>query len=146
MSAVRGGFRVGAGTGAPPLRLRFLVDNALPPRLADLLLATGHDAVHVRAYDMHAAQDEQIVARAIQEDRIVVSADSDFSAILAAQDAGRQSFILFREPDLMIASDYFDHMAPALPMLGPELAAGCVAVFRRGRLRIRRLPFSDNER
>ena len=39
-----------------------------------------------------------------------------------------------------------DLMAPALPILEPELAAGCVAVFRRGRLRIRRLPFSDQDR
>ena len=125
--------------------MRFLVDNALPPGLADLLRDAGHDAVHVRAYGMQAAKDEQIVARAVQEDRIVVSADSDFSAILAAQEAERPSFILFREPDLMIADDYLHLMAPAFPILEPELAAGCVAVFRRGRLRIRRLPFSDKE-
>jgi predicted nuclease of predicted toxin-antitoxin system len=60
--------------------LRFLIDNALPPRLADLLVAAGHDAVHVRTYGMHAARDEEILARALTEDRIVVSADTDFSA------------------------------------------------------------------
>ena len=67
--------------------MRFLIDNALPPRLADLFVAAGHDAVHVRAYAMQAARDEEILARALTEDRIVVSADSDFSAILAAQEA-----------------------------------------------------------
>jgi predicted nuclease of predicted toxin-antitoxin system len=122
--------------------LRFLIDNALPPQLADLLLASGHDAVHVRAYGMQAEKDERIVARALDEDRIVVSADSDFSTILAIRDAERPSFILFREPDLMVARDYFDVLLPALPALESELAAGCVAVFRRGRLRVRRLPFS----
>ncbi len=122
--------------------MRFLVDNALPPGVADLLRGDGHDAVHVRAYGMQAAKDEEIVERAAQEDRIIVSADSDFSAILAAQEAERPSFILFREPDLTVAGDYFHVMAPALPMLEPELAAGCVAVFRRGRLRVRRLPFA----
>jgi hypothetical protein len=30
----------------------------------------------------------------------------------------------------------------ALPILEPELAGGCVAVFRNGRLRVRKLPFS----
>jgi predicted nuclease of predicted toxin-antitoxin system len=122
--------------------VRFLIDNALPPQLADLLLTAGFDAVHVRAYGMQASKDEDIVVRAVQKDRIVVSADSDFSAILAAQEAERPSFILFREPDLMVASDYFDALFPALPILESELAAGCVAVFRRGRLRVRRLPFS----
>jgi predicted nuclease of predicted toxin-antitoxin system len=57
--------------------LRFLIGNALPPRLAALLVAAGHDAAHVRAYGMQAAADEEILARALDEDRIVVSADSD---------------------------------------------------------------------
>jgi predicted nuclease of predicted toxin-antitoxin system len=47
--------------------LRFLIDNALPPRLAELLSAAGHDAVHVRTYGMHAAKDEEILARAHDE-------------------------------------------------------------------------------
>ena len=122
--------------------MKFLVDNALPPRLADLLLAAGYDAVHVRAYGMQAAEDERILARALDEDRIVVSADSDFGAILAAQEAERPSFILFRETNLLAARDYMDMLLPALPMLEPELLAGCVAVFRNNRLRVRRLPLS----
>jgi predicted nuclease of predicted toxin-antitoxin system len=38
---------------------------------------------------MHAARDEEILARALEEDRIVVSADSDFGAILAAREVPR---------------------------------------------------------
>lgn len=90
---------------------------------------------------MRAAKDQEILARALTEDRIVVSADSDFSAILAAQEAIRPSFILFREPNLMRADDYINLLVPALQVLEPELMSGCVAVFRRGRLRVRRLPF-----
>jgi len=91
---------------------------------------------------MHAASDEAILANALSEDRIVVSADSDFSAILAAQEAERPSFILFREPNLLVARDYIDMLLPSLPVLEPERLAGCVAVFRKGRLRVRKLPFS----
>jgi hypothetical protein len=72
----------------------------------------------------------------------VISADSDISAILAAQEAERPSFILFRGPNLLAARDYIDMLLPALPMLEPELLAGCVAVFRKGRLRVRKPPFS----
>ena len=122
--------------------MRFLIDNALPPTLADLLRAAGYDAVHVRAYGMHAAKDEEILKRALAEDRIVVSADSDFSAILAAQEAERPSFVLFRDPNLLIARDYVNMLLPALPLLEPELLSGCVAVFRNSRLRVRKLPFS----
>ena len=41
------------------------------------------------------------------------------------------------------ARDYFDTLLPALPVLEPEVRSGCVAVFRHGRLRVRRLPFSE---
>ncbi len=94
------------------------------------------------AYGMHAASDEEILARALQEDRIVVLADSDFGVILAAQEADRPSFILFRDPNLLVAHDYVNMLTPVLEMLTPELAGGCVAVFRNGRLRVRKLPFS----
>ena len=143
MPALRRRFGHGTGTAPPSLSLKFLIDNALPPRLATLLLGAGHDAVHVREYGMHAASDEEILARALQEDRVVVSADSDFSAIIAAQEANRPSFILFRNPNLMGAHDYFKILLPALPVLEPELMSGCVAVFRYDRLRVRKLPFSE---
>ncbi len=123
--------------------MRFLIDNALPPRLAELLLAAGHDAVHVRAYGMHAAKDEDILKRAREEDRIIVSADSDFGTILASQEAAQPSFILFRNTNLLVAEDYTGALLPALPLLEPELTRGCVAVFRSGRLRVRQLPFAD---
>jgi len=91
---------------------------------------------------MQAAKDTDILARALQEDRIVVSADSDFGAILAAQETEHPSFVLFREANLLSAWDYMNALVPVLPMLEPDLLAGCAAVFRRGRLRVRRLPFS----
>jgi len=50
---------------------------------------------------MEAASDEEILARALREDRIVLSADTDFGAILAAQESEHPSFILFRNPNLL---------------------------------------------
>ena len=91
--------------------------------MADLLGDEGYDAVHVRAYGMQAATDEEILARALDENRIVVSADTDFGAILAAQEADRPSFILFREPNLLVARDYINVLVPALPLLERELLA-----------------------
>ena len=124
--------------------MRFLVDNALPPRLALLLCIAGHDAVHVRDCGMHAAADEVILRKAHDEERIRVSADTDFGAILAAQAASRPSFILFRERDPVRAEDYVKRLLLSLPVLEPELKRGCVAVFRAGRIRVRSLPFADS--
>jgi predicted nuclease of predicted toxin-antitoxin system len=140
--AVRGFVRDGAGNAASALGVKFLIDNALPPLLAQLLVRAGQDAVHVRAYNMQADNDQAILARALAEDRIVVSADTDFGAILANQEASHPSFILFRDPNLLVASDYAAMLVPALSLLEPELASGCVAVFRNGRLRVRKLPLA----
>lgn len=106
--------------------MKFLIENALPPRLALLLVAAGYDAVHVGAYGMHAAPDEEILARALQEERVVVSADTDFGVILGAQEASHPSFVLFRDPNLLLAQDYADMLIPAMSTLAPELVAGCV--------------------
>ena len=143
MPQVRGGVCNGTRATAAALGVRFLIDNALPPRLAELLAQAGHDAIHVGAYRMQAAADPDILGRARQESRVIVSADTDFGAILAAQEAAHPSFVLFRDSNLNSAEDYMSALAGSLPLLEPDLTSGCVAVFRNGRLRVRELPFSD---
>jgi len=123
--------------------LRFFVDNALSPQVARLLREAGHDAVHVRDYGMHAAADPVILERARAEERIIISADSDFATLLAVMQLDKPSFILFREPEIVRAQDYAIRILSLLPVLGRELDTGCVVVFRRGRIRVRTLPFGS---
>ena len=122
--------------------MRFLIDNALPPRLAILLADAGYDATHIRSYGLQGADDEIVLEKAKLEGRVLISADSDFAALLALQETTNPSFILFREGDLVSAEDYASALLSALPRLEAELIRGCVAVFRGGRIRIRTLPIT----
>lgn len=59
--------------------MKFLIDAQLPRRLARWISAQGHDAVHT--LDLPAGnrtQDGEIIALAMQEDRVVVTKDDDF--------------------------------------------------------------------
>jgi predicted nuclease of predicted toxin-antitoxin system len=122
--------------------VRFLIDNALSPEVARLLRDAGHDAAHVRDYGLHAAEDPVILERAGLQERVVVSADSDFAMLLALSRSSKPSFILFREVDIIRAQDYASRILESLPLLERELDAGCVVTFRRGRIRVRNLPIA----
>lgn len=76
--------------------MRWLLDQGLPLSAADLLRSVGEDAVHVGEIGMSRAADELILRHASMENRVVVTLDADFHALLALSGAKGPSVIRIR--------------------------------------------------
>ncbi len=120
--------------------MRFLIDNALSPVVAIELNRAGHDAVHVRDLGMQAASDEEIFDRGRTEERVVVSADTDFGTLLAARKEISPSVILFRHGSQHRPADQAALLKNNLPQLVSALEDGSIVVIEPDRIRIRALP------
>ena len=123
--------------------MRFLIDECLPPSMAGLLRAAGHDCAHVYELGL-GGQPEQIMDLADRENRILISADTDFGELLANAPVLAPSVILLRRTDKRAASLAAVILAN-LEQVTEDLAAGALIVISDTRIRVRRLPMKPSD-
>ena len=119
--------------------MTFLADAGISPKTVALLNAAGHDAVHVRQIGLQRASDADIVRRARQEGRVVLTFDLDFGQILALGVAGSPSVVIFQLSDETSTSVNW-RLEAVITERRAELEQGALILVEDGRYRMRPLP------
>lgn len=120
--------------------MKLLVDNALSPHVASALRDAGYDAVHVRDRNLQDAEDGPILDVALNEHRVLVSADTDFSAILAHGHHTAPSVVQFRRGTERQPERQAALLISNLPSLREDLERGAIVTIEQHRIRLRQLP------
>ena len=119
--------------------MKFLIDNALSPDVAADLRAAGHDAIHVRDRGLGESADHVILEGAVAEARVIVTADTDFGALLTLRSQRQPSIILFRHGAPRRPADQAAVLLANLSTITDDLTQGAIVTIRRDRMRVRRL-------
>jgi predicted nuclease of predicted toxin-antitoxin system len=119
--------------------VRFLADMNISPLTVQALAAEGVDIVRVSSLLPANAPDEKILALAREQGRVVITHDTDFSALLALGGHDQPSLVTLRvlNTDPAVVTK---RLRAILPQLEAALRRGCAATVEDYSVRVRQLP------
>jgi predicted nuclease of predicted toxin-antitoxin system len=121
--------------------MKLLLDQGTPRSAAEILRDAGFDAVHTGEAGLAEAEDAEIIHRARLEDRIVITLDADFHALLSLSRAWKPSVIRLRVEGLR-ARDFCQLVQHVLGQCDEDLRSGAMISVNEFQIRVRRLPVS----
>jgi predicted nuclease of predicted toxin-antitoxin system len=121
--------------------MQFLVDMNLSPGWVEFLTEAGHAAVHWSTVGRGEASDIELMQWAGARGHIVLTADLDFGAILAATQRRLPSVIQIRT-DVLSPAAVGGAVLSAIRQARNELEAGAIVSVDARRARLRVLPFA----
>ena len=119
--------------------MRFLADVGVSNATVRVLRDLGHDVSHLFEQNLQRLSDAAILAKAVQEGRVVLTFDLDFGDLLAANRESLPSVITFRLRNQSPAS-VTPRLLQVISTRPRELLNGVVVIVEEGGYRLRRLP------
>ena len=124
--------------------IKILLDQGLPRSSAKILNNEGWDVIHTGDIGLSRATDRQLLEYARKEDRVIITLDSDFHAILATENAGSPSVIRIRQEGLK-APNFAELIMKIFPRIQDVLRKGALVSITENAIRIRKIPLTDQE-
>jgi len=119
--------------------IRFLANMNISPKTVAILRPQGWETIRVSDLLPVDATDDEILELARREDRVVVTQDLDFSALLALGGYDRPSLITLRlsvsDPQTVTR-----RLLEVLPHMEQSLRDGCAVTIEDIAVRVRQLP------
>lgn len=123
--------------------IRFLLDMGIARSTAEYLRHQGHDVVHLHDQGLERLPDDQIVVKATEERRSIVTHDLDFGRIVALSGSTVPSIVTLRLSD-MTPAQVNSALKTVLGEAGPALERGALVTITDTGVRIRALPLHRN--
>lgn len=119
--------------------MKFLADMGISPRTVNYLRTKGYDAIHLAEQRLQTLEDSEILEKARQENRIVLTVDLDFGYLLAISGGLLPSVILFRlgNESYEMINDRLDEI---LVKYEEYLKTGAIISVRDDSDKVRKLP------
>lgn len=124
--------------------MRLLLDQGLPRSSAEILRNKGWDIQHTGEIGMSRATDRQILEYARDEQRIVITLDSDFHAILAVENLDSPSVVRIRQEGLR-GPELAELVEKIWSKIGQQLENGAMATITEKAIRIRKIPLYESD-
>jgi predicted nuclease of predicted toxin-antitoxin system len=124
--------------------MRFLLDMGLARSTARHLRQQGYDALHLRDQGLQRLSDEQIIAKAQAESRVILTHDLDFGRIIALSRSHFPSVITFRLSN-MRPEQVNHYLDDVLDRSADRLEGGALISVSERAIRVRALPVNDRE-
>ena len=122
--------------------MKFLVDEALQDSVADRLNDVGHDATHIRLIGLAGHTDDEVMSLAMDQQRALITTDTDFGTILALSGAPGPNVLLLRGVEDSVEARVAA-VLDVLPRVEHQFEDGVLVVIEQDRYRVRRLPIDE---
>ncbi len=119
--------------------MKFLADMGVSLLTVAWLRSSGYDAIHLREEGLQRLPDSEILIKARQEERVLLTMDLDFGMLLAMNKNQFPSVILFRLSDER-SEVVNERLEPVLAQCAEVLETGAIISVSDEAFRVRSLP------